>query len=79
MIVLGSRPFTKEVIFNGKKHSTDNKVNDVNKVKKDIMLRVRVTAEEREKFTVIAKEKGFKSVSEYIRSLVAEEKKPERL
>ena len=49
------------------------------RVNKDIMLRVRVTAEEREKFTVIAKEKGFKSVSEYIRSLVAEEKKPERL
>lgn len=43
------------------------------RVNKDIMLRVRVTAEEREKFTVIAKEKGFKSVSEYIRSLVADE------
>ncbi len=43
------------------------------RVNKDIMLRVRVTAEEREKFTVMAKEKGFKSVSEYIRSLVADE------
>ena len=42
------------------------------RVNKDIMLRVRVTAEEREKFTVMAKEKGFKSVSEYIRSLVAD-------
>ncbi|HRR77938.1 MAG TPA: hypothetical protein P5191_14195 [Ruminococcus sp.] len=61
-----------------KKHSTDNKVNNVNKVKKDIMLRVRVTSEEREKFTVIAKEKGFKSVSEYIRSLVADEQSKTR-
>lgn len=43
------------------------------RVNKDIMLRVRATAEEREKFTVMAKEKGFKSVSEYIRSLVADE------
>lgn len=43
------------------------------RVNKDIMLRVRVTAEEREKFTVMAKEKGFKPVSEYIRSLVADE------
>jgi hypothetical protein len=42
-------------------------------VNKDIMLRVRVTAAEREKFTVMAKEKGFKSVSKYIRSLVAYE------
>ena len=43
-------------------------------VNKDIMLRVRVTLEERERFTINAKEKGFKSVSEYIRSLVADEK-----
>ena len=48
------------------------------RVNKDIMIRVRVTAEEREKFTVMAKEKSYKSVSEFIRSLVAEEKKPER-
>lgn len=37
------------------------------------MIRVRVTSDEREKFTKMAKEKGFKSVSEYIRSLVADE------
>ena len=48
------------------------------RVNKDIMIRVRVTAEEREKFTVMAKEKGYKSVSEFIRSLVADEKKPAR-
>lgn len=54
-----------------------NKKNS-DRVNKDIMIRVRVTAEEREKFTVMAKEKGYKSVSEYIRSLVADEKKPKQ-
>ena len=38
---------------------------------KDHMLRIRVTAEERERFTRNAKEKGFKSVSDYVRSLVS--------
>lgn len=46
-----------------------------NHVNKDCIIRVRVTAEERERFQKQAKEKGYKSVSDYIRSLATDEKK----
>ena len=41
--------------------------------KKSFMIRVRVTPAERDRFLKKATEKGYRSVSEYIRSLVAEE------
>lgn len=43
------------------------------KATKNVMLRVRVTADEREMFSKLAEEKGYRSVSDYIRSLVADE------
>lgn len=43
--------------------------------KKDEMIRVRVTHEEHELFFKKAAENGYESISEYIRSLIAE--KPE--
>ena len=42
------------------------------RVNKDFMIRVRVTTAEHEKFVKQAKEKGYRNVSEYIRSLVAD-------
>lgn len=42
---------------------------------KSFMIRVRVTTQEHEQFVKNAKENGYASVSEYIRSLVA--KKPD--
>ena len=44
-------------------------------VNKDVMIRVRVTADEREKFNVLAKEKDYSTVSEFIWSLVANDSK----
>lgn len=44
---------------------------------KEFMIRVRVTAEERDKFVKLSIEKGYKSVSDYIRSLVADDPKPD--
>ncbi len=42
---------------------------------KNLMIRVRVTTQEHEQFVKNAEKNGYRSVSEYIRSLVAE--KPE--
>ena len=36
------------------------------------MIRVRVTKEEHEKFTKKAAENGYKSVSDYVRTLIAD-------
>ena len=41
--------------------------------KKDFMIRVRVTTEEHEKFIQKAKENGYRTVSEFIRSLIDDE------
>ncbi len=43
------------------------------RVNKDVVIRARVTAEERERFEKKAAEMGFSTVSELIRSLVAED------
>jgi len=43
------------------------------RVNKEFMIRVRVTNEEHEKFVKLAKENGYRSVSEFIRSLIADE------
>lgn len=43
------------------------------RVNKDFMIRVRVTNEEHEEFIKRAKEHGYRSVSEFIRSLIADE------
>lgn len=40
------------------------------RVNKDFMIRVRVTNEEHEKFIQRAKENGYRTVSEFIRSLI---------
>lgn len=40
---------------------------------KDFMIRVTVTTEEHEKFIQRAKENGYRTVSEYIRSLIDDE------
>lgn len=39
---------------------------------KDLMIRVRVTIDEREKFFYLAQKHGYRTVSEYIRSLLQE-------
>lgn len=44
------------------------------RVNKEFMIRVRVTNEEHEEFVRRAKENGYQSVSEFIRSLIAAEK-----
>ncbi len=49
-----------------------SKKNDTKRVNKDVMIRVRVTLDERERFMVRAKEQGYATVSEFIRSLVTE-------
>lgn len=41
--------------------------------KKSFMIRVRVTEEEHEEFVKRARENGYRSVSEYIRSLIADD------
>ena len=40
---------------------------------KDVVIRARVTAEERDRFEKKAKELGFSTVSDMIRSLIAED------
>lgn len=47
---------------------------DPSRNNKEFMIRVRVTNEEHEKFIKRAKENGYRSVSEFIRSLIATEK-----
>lgn len=56
-----------------KEVKTASRINP-NHVNKDRIIRVRVTAEESERFQQRAKEKGYKSVSGYIRALAADEK-----
>lgn len=43
------------------------------RINKDYMIRVRVTKEEHEKFTKKAAENGYKSVSDYVRTLISDE------
>ena len=43
------------------------------RINKEYMIRVRVTRAEHEKFVELAKEKGYRSVSGFIRSLVTDE------
>ena len=45
------------------------------RINKEFMIRVRVTRAEHEKFVQLAKEKGYRSVSGFIRSLVTDENK----
>ena len=45
------------------------------RINKEFMIRVRVTRAEHEKFVELAKEKGYQSVSSFIRSLPTDEKK----
>lgn len=47
------------------------------RINKDCVIRIRVTAEEREEFLKKSVEKGYKSVSDYIRSLVRDDDKPD--
>ena len=42
------------------------------RINKELMIRVRVTKEEHEKFTKKAEENGYKSVSDYVRTLIAD-------
>lgn len=46
---------------------------DPSRNNKEFMIRVRVTNEEHEKFIKRAKENGYRTVSEFIRSLIADE------
>ena len=50
------------------------KKNERERANKDLIIRVRVTSDERERFSKNAKEKGYRTVSEYIRSLIADDK-----
>ena len=47
------------------------------RVNKEFMIRVRVTNEEHEKFIRRAKENGYRTVSEFIRSLIDDEQETE--
>ena len=42
------------------------------RINKELMIRVRVTKEEHEKFTKKAAENGYKSVSDYVRTRIAD-------
>ena len=42
------------------------------RINKDYMIRVRVTKEEHDKFMKKAAENGYKSVSDYVRTLIAD-------
>ena len=42
------------------------------RINKELMIRVRVTKEEHKKFTKKAEENGYKSVSDYVRTLIAD-------
>lgn len=46
---------------------------DPSRNNKEFMIRVRVTNEEHEKFIKRAKENGYRTVSKFIRSLIADE------
>ncbi|OPZ15967.1 MAG: hypothetical protein BWZ04_03237 [Firmicutes bacterium ADurb.BinA205] len=55
-------------------NQTDHTANTKKKkVNKDLVIRARVTAEERELFEKKAEERGFSTVSEMIRSLIADD------
>ncbi|MCR4647133.1 MAG: hypothetical protein K5695_17290 [Oscillospiraceae bacterium] len=55
-------------------NQTDHTANTKKKkVNKDLVIRARVTAEERERFEKKAEELGFSTVSEMIRSLIADD------
>ena len=55
-------------------NQTDHTANTKKKkVNKDFVIRARVTAEERELFEKKAEERGFSTVSEMIRSLIADD------
>ena len=45
------------------------------RINKELMIRVRVTKEEHDKFMKKAAENGYKSVSDYVRTLIADETK----
>ena len=49
------------------------------RINKDYMIRVRVTKEEHDQFVKKATENGYKSVSDYVRSLIGDENKEKRL
>ena len=46
--------------------------------KKDMMIRVRVTQDEHAKFFRLAGENGYSTISDFIRSLIAEENEKEQ-
>ena len=43
------------------------------RINKDLVIRVRVTDYEHKKFVKLAKENGYKTVSDFIRSLIADD------
>ena len=49
------------------------------RINKDYMIRVRVTKEEHEKFMKKAAENGYKSVSDYVRTLIADGTKSDNI
>ena len=49
------------------------------RINKDYMIRVRVTKEEHEKFMKKAAENGYKSVSDYVRTLIADGTKTDNI
>ncbi len=49
------------------------KQNNTERINKDKIIRVRVTEDEHDKFRKKAIEKGYRSISEYVRTLIEEE------
>ena len=68
------KPERRTIILAKNGNQTDHTANTKKKkVNKDFGIRARVTAEERELFEKKAEERGFSTVSEMIRSLIADD------
>ena len=66
------KPERRSIILAKNGNQTNHTANTKKKkVNKDLVIRARVTAEERELFEKKAEERGFSTVSEMIRSLIA--------
>jgi len=69
MVIKSTIPvgYTKSI-----REKTGSNKKNPDRINKELMIRVRVTKEEHEKFTKKAEENGYKSVSDYVRTLIAD-------
>ena len=69
MVIKSTIPvgYTKSI-----REKTGSNKKNPDRINKELMIRVRVTKEEHDKFTKKAEENGYKSVSDYVRTLIAD-------